>query len=50
MVGMVEFLLQTRNKGDGVHVGSQLGKIFSESLNVYCQKFTILGVLIVEYI
>ena len=50
MLGMVEFLLQTRNKSDGIHVGSQLGEIFSKSIDVYTQKLTMLGVLIVEYI
>ena len=48
MLDMVEFLLQTRNKGDSVHVGSQLRETFSESLDIYTQKFTSLRVLIVE--
>ena len=48
MLDMVEFLLQTRNKGDSVHVRSQLRETFSESLDIYTQKFTSLRALIVE--
>ena len=50
MLGMVEFLIQTRNKGDSVHVGSQSREIFPESSDIYTQKFTSLSVLIFEYI
>ena len=50
MQGMVEFLLQTGYNSDSVHIWSQFWEIFSESLDVYAQKFTILRVLIVEHI